>query len=150
MSGRGAQRSWAENAFRVLAARGHRAGGGRAAVIQSLAEHDGCITARELAASLSGGDRPVGMATVYRSLNALDQAGLVHTVDLGGGERHYELVHDDGTHHHHVVCETCGRRVPFHDPELEHAIERLGERVDAQISAHDVVLRGTCRDCLKN
>ena len=146
MSG-GATRPWAENAFRVLAARGYRAGGGRAAVIESLAERDGCVTARELAASLSGGARPVGMATVYRSLGALEEAGLVHAVDLGGGERHYELVHDDGTHHHHVVCERCGRTVAFHDHELERAIERIGERLDTQISAHDVVLRWSCRDC---
>ena len=63
---------------------------------------------------------------------------------------HVDYLVGDHLHHHHVVCETCGRWVPFHDPELERAIERLGERVDAQISAHDVVLRGTCRDCLKN
>jgi Fur family ferric uptake transcriptional regulator len=139
--------TWAEHAFRVLAERGHRAGGARAAVIEALAERGGCVTAKELVHGLAGGARPVGLASVYRALAALETAGLVHSVDLGGAERHYELVHDDGAHHHHVVCDRCGRKLAFSDPELERAIGAIGERLGAQLEAHDVVLRGTCARC---
>jgi Fur family ferric uptake transcriptional regulator len=139
--------TWAEHAFRVLAARGHRAGGARAAVIEMLADSGGCLTARELERQLAGRARPVGIATIYRALAALEDAGLVHAVDLGGAERHFELVHDDGSHHHHVVCDRCGSKIAFSDPELERAIAAIGERLGAEVEAHDVVLHGECRRC---
>ena len=141
--------AWAERAFRVLAARGHRAGGARAAVIERLADSGGCLTAQDLTEQLRGGPRPVGLASVYRALAALEQAGLVHAADLGSGERRYELVHDDGTHHHHVVCDSCGRMVAFSDPALEQAIAGVAERLGASIDAHDVVLHGECRQCAR-
>ena len=139
--------TWADHAFRVLADRGHRAGGARAAVIEVLAGRGGCLTAKELEGELARGERPVGIASIYRSLAALESAGLVHAVDLGGAERHFELVHPDGSHHHHVVCDRCGRTLAFTDPDLERAIAAVGERLGADVDAHDVVLRGLCRSC---
>lgn len=145
MSARG--KAWAERAARELAARGHRSGGARAAVIERLADEDGCCTAAELGDGLRAGGRSVGTASVYRALAALQDAGLVHPVDLGDGERRYELVHEDGAHHHHWVCDTCGRTTPFHDDALEAAIAAVAERLGTEPGAHDVVLHGTCADC---
>jgi len=145
--GEGDPAAWAERAFRELALRGHRAGGARAAVIERLASEGGCLTAQELAERLRGGTRTVGAASVYRALAALEEAGLVRPADLGPGERRYELVHDDGSHHHHVVCDRCGRTIAFSDHGLEGAIEGVAKRLGVSIDAHDVVLRGTCRDC---
>ena len=139
--------AWAERAFRELALRGHRAGGARTVVIERLAGEGGCLTAQELAEHLRGGSRTVGLASIYRALTALEEAGLVRPADLGPGERRYELVHDDGSHHHHVVCENCGRTIAFSDHGLEGAIESVAKRLGVSIDAHDVVLRGTCRDC---
>ncbi len=68
-------------------------------------------------------------------------------LDLGEGERRWELVHADGTHHHHVVCERCGRTTAFHDGALEAAIAAVAERLEWRVDAHDVVLHGTCRQC---
>ncbi len=155
MSGRAAARrsapagagSWARRALAVLAANGHRAGAARAAVIDRLARDGGCVTARELAARMSAGPRPVGLASVYRALAVLEQAGLVQASELGAGERRFELVHDDGSHHHHVVCDACGRTVAFSDAALEQAIEGVAERLGASIRAHQVLLHGECRRC---
>ncbi|MFL5750758.1 MAG: Fur family transcriptional regulator, partial [Chloroflexota bacterium] len=106
-----------------------------------------CVTARELAASLHGGARPVGLATVYRSLSALEEAGLVHAVDLGGGERHYELVHDDGTHHHHVVCERCGRTTEIDDRGVRDIVRSVERRTGFRIDSHRLELFGRCPAC---
>ncbi len=140
-------RAWAERAYRELAARGHRAGGARSAVIERLAFDEGCCTAAELGIELRSGGRAVGTASVYRALAALQDAGLVHALDLGDGERRWELVHADGSHHHHVVCDACGRTVAFDDPELERAIEHVADRLGAQVQQHDVVLHGRCAAC---
>ena len=49
---------------------------------------------------------PPGLTTVYRSLESLVILGLVQAVDLGDGERRYELI-EPGEHHHHIICEEC-------------------------------------------
>lgn len=139
--------AWAERAHRELAARGHRSGGARSAVIGRLAGAGGCCTAAELARELHAGGRPVGTASVYRALAALQDAGLVHSLDLGDGERRWELIHPDGAHHHHVVCERCGRASPFEDHDLEVAIARVADRLGADVQVHDVVLHGRCATC---
>lgn len=145
MTARG--RAWAEHARVRLADRGHRAGGARAAVIDALAEGGGCCTAAELAATLrAGGDR-AATASVYRALATLQEAGLVRSSDLGGGERRFELVHPDGAHHHHLVCRECGRMVPFSDPALEDAIHAVEHRLGGVVEAHEVTLHGLCSDC---
>ena len=145
--GEGDSAAWAQRAYRELAARGHRSGAARAAVIERLSAAGGCVTAQELAGQLRGGTRPVGLASIYRALTALEEAGLLRPADIGPGERRYELVHDDGSHHHHVVCERCDRTIVFSDHGLESAIESVGKRLGVSIDAHDVVLRGTCREC---
>lgn len=145
--GDGDPQAWAERARRELATRGHRAGAAREAVIDRLASDGGCVTAHELAERLRGDERSVGLASVYRSLTALEEAGLLRPADLGPGERRFELVHDDGSHHHHVVCGRCGRTIAFSDAGLEGAIDDVARRLGVRIDAHDVVLRGTCRDC---
>jgi Fur family ferric uptake transcriptional regulator len=145
MNGRG--RAWAERAYRELAAGGHRAGGARAAVIEALATGGGCCTAGELTARLAAGPRPVGTASLYRALTALQEAGLVHSVDLGDGERRWELVHEDGAHHHHLVCDRCGRTASFDDAALEAAVSAVAERLGARLTVHDVVLHGRCSAC---
>jgi Fur family ferric uptake transcriptional regulator len=145
MTGRGAD--WAAHARSELTARGHRSGGARSAVIDALAEHDGCCTAAELAARMGAGGRRVGTASVYRALTALLEASLVHAVDLGEGERRFELVHPDGAHHHHVVCDSCGLTTAFHDDEMERALAAVARRLDWNVDAHDVVLHGTCARC---
>ena len=45
------------------------------------------------------------------------------------------------------MCDSCGEVAAFADPQLEQAIERLADRVDYAIDAHDVTLRGECPSC---
>ena len=116
--------AWGEHAARELARRGHRAGGARADVIGALAADGGCCTAAQLASQLRASGRTIATASVYRALGTLHEAGLLHASDLGDGERRYELVHADGDHHHHAICERCGATRPFSDEQLEHAVRR--------------------------
>ena len=87
------------------------------------------------------------MASIYRALQLLDDMRLVRRVDVGEPVARYEPVHPSGEHHHHLVCDSCGRTKAFEDPELERVIERLAGRVEYSVGAHDVTLRGTCPSC---
>jgi Fur family ferric uptake transcriptional regulator len=89
----------------------------------------------------------VGTASVYRALDLLHSAGLVQRVELGDGGARYEALIPGGDHHHHVVCDRCGRITPFEDRALERAIDRLGTRLHHRVSGHEIVLRGECPRC---
>jgi len=140
-------RPWAEHAFSVLAERGHRAGGARAAVIESLGRHGGCLDADELVARLRRDRKRVGVASVYRAFGLLADLGLLQRVPVAGGSARYELVGPGGDHHHHLVCDDCGATSPFEDEGLERAIVRLSRSTEYAVQAHDVTLHGTCPDC---
>ena len=73
--------------------------------------------------------------------------GLVQRIDLGDGIARFEPAHAGGDHHHHLVCDDCGKVEPFEDSTLESAIERVADGRGYVVVAHDVVLRGACEDC---
>ena len=84
---------------------------------------------------------------MYRALDGLDELGLVQRVDLGDGVARFEPADPTGEHHHHLVCADCGKVEPFEDPSLEAVLERVAGGHGFALAAHDVVLRGACRDC---
>ncbi len=139
--------SWAEHALTTLRAAGHRSGGARTAVVEALAAERCCRSALELHEQVRSGGRAIGIASVYRVLEVLTGLGLVQRVDVGSGTARYEPVHPGGEHHHHVVCDDCGRVEPFTDPALEHAISSAAGRVGYDVAGHEVVLRGACVNC---
>jgi Fur family ferric uptake transcriptional regulator len=134
--------SWAERAKTRLNEAGFRAGAARQKVIELLGGESCAITALEIDRRLPS----VGRASVYRTLEQLEQLELVHRVDVGGEVVAFER-NDPGGHHHHMVCVRCGRLVPFEDQALERAIHAFGERAEFEITAHDVLLRGICPRC---
>jgi Fur family ferric uptake transcriptional regulator len=137
---------WAAHARRELKQAGHRSGGARTAVLDLIARQDCCLTAQEIFDALRADGRDVGIASVYRALELLTRMGLVRRVELAeaGG---YEAALPGGEHHHHVVCERCGKVSAFEDVALERAIDRLAGRLEYDVDEHDVVLRGACDDC---
>lgn len=138
---------WAAHALGSVADAGHRSGGARRAVIESLAHQECCRSAQEIHDGLRGEGRRVGIASVYRVLDLLVGLGLVQRLDLGGGTARYEPALPGGEHHHHLVCVDCGDVSPFEDPGLERALEGTAARSDYSVVGHDVVLRGRCPDC---
>jgi Fur family ferric uptake transcriptional regulator len=140
-------RTWRGHTEAALREAGFRAGGARSAVIGLLAGQDCCASAHEIHEQLRGQSRSVGIASVYRVLDVLVELRLVQRVDVGDGIARFEPALPDGDHHHHVVCDDCGKVEPFSDSSLETAIARASERLGYSVDAHEVVLRGECGDC---
>jgi Fur family transcriptional regulator, ferric uptake regulator len=138
---------WSEHASAVLGSSGHRWGAARLAVVEVLSSHSCCLTARDIADELRASGQTTGIASVYRALDLLHDLGLVQRLDVGDGTARYEPADPSGEHHHHLVCDRCGRVTAFEDERLELAIAALAGRVDHAIDAHDVVLRGACPSC---
>jgi Fur family ferric uptake transcriptional regulator len=121
------QDPWAERALGLLEERGKRSAARRAVI------------------ELLGRQR----ATVYRVLEQLREARLVQRLDVGQGSARYEPVREGADHHHHLVCDRCGDVLPFADPALERAIDRVARAVDFDVAEHDVVLHGACGACAR-
>lgn len=139
--------TWTEHTLRTLASAGYRSSGARAEVIDGLAELGCSVTARELADLLREKGSGVGLASIYRTLDLLDRLGLVQRFEVGEGVARYEPAHPGGDHHHHIVCDTCGKVDAFEDEGLEQAIHSLSDRVSFGVVAHDVTLHGECPAC---
>ncbi|MEA2396614.1 MAG: Fur family transcriptional regulator, ferric uptake regulator [Thermoleophilaceae bacterium] len=139
--------TWAEHARALLDRSGHTRGGARDTVIDHLAEQRCAVTAQAIEDALRDGGRAVSRASIYRVLDLLQAYRLVQRLDVGHGSAMYELVDPAGDHHHHLLCERCGRVVPFDDQALERAIEAVSGRLDFRIDDHEVVLRGSCTRC---
>lgn len=84
----------------------------------------------------------LGIATVYRALNELEEEGIIHPVELPGQNRRYEKsgLH----HHHHFHCRVCDR---VYDLEGCFLKSDLKLPPGFHVSQHDITLTGTCPDC---
>jgi Fur family transcriptional regulator, ferric uptake regulator len=138
---------WIGHARDTLERDGYRLSTPRAAVVETLATLGCSVTAKEIADRLHERGEDIGVASIYRTLDLLDRLRLARRVDAAEGVARYEPIDPSGDHHHHIVCERCGRVTAFEDRELEAAIEQLSRRVEYSIDAHDVTLRGECPVC---
>lgn len=91
----------------------------------------------------SGIDR----VTVYRTLETLEHAGLVRTVDFGHGHAHYEVNNPD-RHHHHLVCDNCGDVQDVTVQEEDRIIQSLERDHRFKTRSHSFELFGLCAKCI--
>lgn len=87
--------------------------------------------------------RPIDLSTVYRTVDALQEAGVVHHVHLGPGASVIHLSEEG--HHHHLVCDTCGRTVDLPMEELD-PLASLLERHGYQPDTVHFALVSRCRE----
>ena len=117
----------------------------RSAVRSMLESTDDFRSAQDLHAQLRSAGEPVGLTTVYRTLQSLADAGEVDVLRTDDGESVYRRCSD--THHHHLVCRVCGRTVEVEGP----AVERWAQTVAAEHgfveASHTVEIFGTCSSC---
>jgi Fur family transcriptional regulator, ferric uptake regulator len=139
--------SWSDHALAGLRDAGFRSGGARRAVVEHLGAQSCCKSAQEIFDGVRASGGRVGIASVYRVLDTLAEHRLVQRVDIGDGVARYEPALPDGEHHHHLVCDDCGRVEPFSDASLERSLERVAGRLGYEVAAHEVVLHGACGDC---
>jgi len=139
--------TWSHDARRRLVASGQRIGAARAEVIEFLAGQQCCRGAQEIHEALTARGSRIGLASVYRAVELLVDCGAAVRIDVGDGIARYEPARSGHGHHHHLVCDSCGKLEPFHDDELERAIEAVERGTGFAVATHDVVLRGACGDC---
>jgi Fur family transcriptional regulator, ferric uptake regulator len=87
----------------------------------------------------------VGLATVYRTLQAMAEAGEVDVRHNPAGEATYRRC--SPSHHHHLVCRSCGRTVEITGSAVEKWAHAVADEHGFSDVSHTVELVGLCRDC---
>jgi Fur family ferric uptake transcriptional regulator len=105
------------------------------------------MTAEDVYKALLAEDADVGLATVYRVLMQFEQAGLLTRSNFESGKSVFEL--NQGQHHDHLVCLTCGRVEEFFDPQIEQRQRAVAAERGFQLQEHSLALYATCTkpDC---
>jgi Fur family ferric uptake transcriptional regulator len=117
----------------------------RTALIALLDELEGFRSAQELHALLRERGEAVGLATVYRTLQALVQDGQVDVLRADDGGAIYRTC--SPVHHHHLLCRSCPRTVEVAHPPVEHWAARIAAEHDFADVRHQFEVFGTCGDC---
>src|SRR5574340_116838 len=100
------------------------------------------MTAEDVYKALLAEDADVGLATVYRVLMQFEQAGLVLRSNFESGKSVFEL--NEGQHHDHLVCLTCGRVEEFYDPEIERRQREIAAERGFELQDHALSLYANC------
>ncbi len=89
----------------------------------------------------------IGLVTVYRTLELLQENGLLCEVHIGDSCRSYLKRRQPGEHHHHLICRDCGRVTDFTDCELDNLKLRLERETGYRINRHLLEFMGLCPHC---
>ncbi len=118
----------------------------RAAVAALLVDIDDFMSAQDLHARLRAQGETVGLATVYRTLQAMATDGDVDMMRTGDGEAVYRRC-STGHHHHHLVCRSCGRTVEVEGPAVESWADKISAENGFSDVHHTLEIFGTCAAC---
>lgn len=115
----------------------------RNAVLEALRDSDDFLSAQDIHAELRASGQKVGLATVYRTLQALNDAGEVDALRTESGELTYRSC-ESSRHHHHLVCRECGRTVEVEGPAVERWAASMASKHGYSDVSHTVEIFGVC------
>lgn len=115
-------------------------------IIRGSEEHH--LSAEDVFRRLLEQGHDVGLATVYRVLSQLEGAGLLSRNVFDGGKAVFEM--NEGDHHDHLICVSCGRVDEFTNPTIEKIQYEVAEAHGYELSERRLALYGVCPSCRKN
>ncbi|MGD8473696.1 MAG: Fur family transcriptional regulator [Anaerolineae bacterium] len=132
--------------IKQLRERGFRLTPQREMILSVLHDVEGLATAEEIYTRVQGISTSVDISTVYRTLDLLQEFGLVSCVDAGDAQHRYELLGVHGPHLH-LVCEACGQVIGA-DPEVAQAFaDRLQAEFGFEAALDHLTVPGLCKAC---
>ena len=128
----------------LLSARGMRRTSARKAILEALLGPHSHLTAEDIAAEVRRRFPSVDLSTVYRTLDTLEQLGIIDHTHLSHGPAIFHLAEDD---HQHLVCEQCGRVLEVAAGTLEPFFAAVRAEFGFEVDRRHFALVGVCADC---
>ncbi len=109
------------------------------------------LTAEEIFALVKVDCPEIGLATVYRTIQLLNELRLIDRINFDDGFVRYEMGsspnREQKHHHHHLICMKCGKVISFQDDLLEELEENIATTTGFSVVNHEVKLYGYCAKC---
>jgi len=125
---------------------GYRLTEPRRTVADLIAARGGHFTAADLLGDAKARRLGIGRATIFRALDLFTELNFLERLDLPTGEHAY-VPCEPASHHHHIVCSTCGRTTEVDDAGLTSAVDEIQWATGWQIESHRLELYGRCPRC---
>ena len=129
----------------ILQEKGHRLTPQRMLVIEALHNADGHISAEEIYEQLHSRYPYANISTVYRNLELLKKLNLVTETDFAEGRVRYHIT--DKGHHHHLVCNSCGKVIDLEEPVLNPLKDTLLQEYGFDADLRHLAISGVCSGC---
>ena len=141
-----------ERFIQLLRERGLKVTNQRLLVLEAIAScPDKHLAAEEIFELVKNSYPEIGLATVYRTIQLLNELHLIDRINFDDGFVRYEMgrdyTHENKHHHHHLICRKCRRVISFQDDFLEELEVKIAETVGFHVVDHDVKLYGYCVEC---
>ncbi|MEA4827319.1 Fur family transcriptional regulator [Clostridium sp. JNZ J1-5] len=122
----------------------------RRAVVNMVMQNKGNhLTAEELYDLVKKDCPEIGLATIYRTIQLLEEIGVLCKLNLDDGCNRYELVDQEESHqHHHLICKKCGKVIEVEEDLLDSIEKNVEEKYNFKIENHSVKFLGICNECL--
>ena len=140
----------------LLKKRGYRITDPRREILSILETINGHPNAREIFLQLSKKQLKIGLTTIYRTLDLFVKLGMLNKCEFGDRQNRYEIVPEKSDHHHHLICEKCGKVIEYRDlideeTKLVKKLENsLTKKYGFEIRNHELKFYGYCKKCLKS
>ncbi|MFC1976151.1 Fur family transcriptional regulator [Chloroflexota bacterium] len=133
------------NLLEALKAQGMRITPQRAIIFEAIEKLEGHLTAEDIFAEVQQVNPYINLATIYRTLELLQDLNLITQTNLGRGRTYFAL--KDHCSHHHLVCQMCGSIEEFYDDVLEPVRAMLEERYGFEAYTDHMSIFGICKGC---
>ena len=142
-----------KNKFKInLKEKGYKLTPQRRAIVDIIIENEGNhLTVEEIYDEVKKDCPEIGLATVYRTVQLLDELGVVCKVSFNDACNRYELIHEYENHqHHHLICSDCGKITEVEGDLLDSLEHNIEEKYNFFVKNHSVKFFGLCSDCSKD
>jgi Fe2+ or Zn2+ uptake regulation protein len=127
-----------------LSGAGRRRTAPRQAIVECLLRANGHVSADEVAAEVQDRFPSVNISTVYRTLDTLEELGIIDHVHLGHGRALYHLADQD---HQHLVCESCDSVEEIPATKMRSLARAIEREHGFEVDTRHFAIVGTCRRC---
>ncbi len=114
-------------------------------IYQELSSSEVPLSPRELYENLRRKKRRVGLTSIYRSLDLFESLGMAFKISKGSSVKYKSCKLKN--HHHHIVCQSCGRVVEFECNDLTEWSKWVSESTGYKVTDHRVHFLGVCKTC---
>jgi Fur family transcriptional regulator, ferric uptake regulator len=138
----------AERIYTLLKEAGYRLTRPRRSVAQVLLSTPTPLSIEEIHSYL--GSRAINRVSIYRTIQLLCDLGVVRRLQFHEDFARYELADTFGSHHHHFVCNLCGRVEDIDTCPLAATEQAISRRTHSRITSHSLEFYGVCGACTQS